>query len=80
MMISYPSFASYGYDMAYYFLKGLATFGTDFSNHLDEIETTPVQMGFKFERVNNWGGFINRKVFFVHLSNDYKVTKIDFDK
>ena len=80
MMISYPSFASYGYDMAYYFLKGLATFGTDFSNHLDEIETAPVQMGFKFERVNNWGGFINRKVFFVHLSNDYKVTKIDFDK
>ena len=57
-----------------------ASFGTDFSNHLDEIETTPVQMGFKFERVNNWGGFINRKVFFVHLSNDYKVTKIDFDK
>lgn len=80
MMISYPSFASYGYDMAYYFLKGLATFGTDFSNHLDEIETTPVQMGFKFERVNNWGGFINRKVFFIHLSNDYKVSKIDFDK
>lgn len=80
MMISYPSFASYGYDMAYYFLKGLATFGTEFSNHLDEIETTPVQMGFKFERVNNWGGFINRKVFFVHLSNDYKVSKIDFEK
>ena len=80
MMISYPSFASYGYDMAYYFLKGLATFGTDFSNHLDEIKTTPVQMGFKFERVNNWGGFINRKVFFVHLSNDYKVSKIDYDK
>ena len=80
MMISYPSFASYGYDTGYYFLKGIATYGKDFENHLNELRTDPVQMGFKFERVNNWGGFINRKVFFVHFSNDYKVDKIDFDK
>ena len=79
MMISYPSFASYGYDTGYYFLKGLATYGKDFENHLNDLQTDPVQMGFKFERVNNWGGFINRKVFFVHFSNDYKVEKIDFD-
>jgi len=80
MMVSYPSFASYGYDTGYYFLKGLSIYGKDFEDHLNELETEPVQMGFKFERVNNWGGFINRKVFFVHFSNDYKVEKIDFDK
>ena len=80
MMVSYPSFASYGYDTGYYFLKGLAVFGKDFENHLNDLSTDPVQMGFKFERVNNWGGFINRKVFFVHFSNNYKVEKIDFDK
>ena len=80
MMVSYPSFASYGYDTGYYFLKGLAVFGKDFENHLNDLRTDPVQMGFKFERVNNWGGFINRKVFFVHFSNNYKVEKIDFDK
>ena len=80
MMISYPSYASYGYDTGYYFLKGLAVYGKDFENHLNELETNPVQMGFKFERVNNWGGFINRKVFFIHFSNDYKVEKIDFDR
>ena len=80
MMISYPSFAPYGYDTGYYFLKGLATYGKDFENHLNDLDTEPVHMGFKFERVNNWGGFINRKVFFIHFSNDYKVEKIDFDK
>ena len=80
MLVSYPSFASYGYDTGYYFLKGIATYGKDLENHLNEIKTDPVQMGFKFERVNNWGGFINRKVFFVHFSNEYKVEKIDFDK
>lgn len=80
MMVSYPSFAPYGYDTGYYFLKGLATYGKDFENHLNDLQTDPVHMGFKFERVNNWGGFINRKVFFIHFSNNYKVEKIDYDK
>ncbi|MBO7437369.1 MAG: LysM peptidoglycan-binding domain-containing protein [Bacteroidaceae bacterium] len=80
MMISYPSFAPYGYDTGYFFLKGLATYGKDFENHLNDLETDPVHVGFKFERVNNWGGFINRKVFFIHFSNDYKVEKKDFDR
>ena len=80
MMISYPSYASYGYDTGYFFLKGLDKYGKDFENHLNDLDTDPVQMGFKFERVNNWGGFINRKVFFVHYSDTYQVEKIDFDK
>ena len=80
MLVSYPSFAPYGYDTGYYFLKGLSMYGKDLENHLNEIDTNPVHTGFKFERTNNWGGFINRKVFFVHFSNEYKVEKIDFDK
>ena len=80
MLISYPSYASYGYDAGYFFLKGLATYGKNLPDHLDDISFDPVQMGFKFERVNNWGGFMNRKVFFVHFSDDFKIEKIDFDK
>ena len=80
MMTSYPSYAPYGYDTGYYFLKGIALYGDKFEKNLDHIETDPVQMGFKFERVNNWGGFINRKVFFIHFSNEYTVGKIDFEK
>ena len=80
MMVSYPSFASYGYDTGYYFLKGLSRYGKSLPDNLNKLKTNPVQMGFKFERVNNWGGFINRKVFFIHLSDEYKVEKIDFDR
>ena len=80
MMVSFPNYASYGYDAGYYFLKGIALFGPNFEKNLDNIQTKPVQMGFKFDRVSNWGGFINRKVFFVHFSNEYKVEKIDFDR
>ena len=31
------------------------------------------------ERVNNWGGFINRKVFFVHFTKDFELIKLDFE-
>lgn len=76
---TYPNFAEYGYDMAYYFLKGLHQYGNDLSENLSNIRTQPVQMGFKFERASNWGGFINRKVFFVHLSNEFNAEKIEFE-
>ena len=75
----YPKYAILGFDIAYYFLKALNLYGTDIDNRIGEMEYDPIQTGFKFERVNNWGGFINRKVFFVHFSKDYQLQKIDFD-
>ena len=75
----YPKYAILGFDIGYYFLKALHLYGTDMENHLHEMRYEPIQTGFKFERVNNWGGFINRKVFFIHFSNDYQLQKIDFD-
>ena len=75
----YPKYAILGFDIGYYFLKAMHLYGTDMDNRLSEMEYSPIQTGFKFERVNNWGGFINRKVFFVHFSNEYELQKIDFD-
>ena len=76
----YPKYAILGFDIAYYFLKAMHLYGTDMPNRLNEMEYTPLQTGFKFERVNNWGGFINRKVFFVHFAKDYQLQTIDFDR
>ena len=75
----YPKYAILGFDITYYFLKAMHQYGTDMDSRLHEMKYQPLQTGFKFERVNNWGGFINRKVFFVHFSNDYKLETIDFD-
>jgi len=30
--------------------------------------------------VNNWGGFINKKVFFIHFTKDHELIKMDFDR
>ncbi|WP_287678461.1 LysM peptidoglycan-binding domain-containing protein [Bacteroides sp.] len=75
----YPKYGMLGYDTGYFFLKGLSKCGNKMEENLNSIQVTPIQTGFKFERVNNWGGFINRKVFFVHFSKDYELIKLDFE-
>ena len=75
----YPKYGMLGYDTGYFFLKGLSKYGNKMEENLNSIQVTPIQTGFKFERVNNWGGFINRKVFFVHFSKDYELIKLDFE-
>lgn len=79
MANTYPKYGMLGFDTGYFFLKGLAQKKDGLEDHLGEIQVTPIQTGFKFERVNNWGGFINRKVFFVHFSSDYELIKLDFE-
>lgn len=75
----FPKYGMLGFDTGYFFLKGLAQEGSQLENNLNRVQVTPIQTGFKFERVNNWGGFINRKVFFVHLTKDFELIKLDFE-
>ena len=75
----YPKYGMLGFDTGYYFLKGLSRYGTTFEENLKRFDVTSIQTGFKFQRVNNWGGFINRKVFFVHFTKNYELIKLDFD-
>lgn len=75
----FPKYGMLGFDTGYFFLKGLAQEGSQLESNLNKVQVTPIQTGFKFERVNNWGGFINRKVFFVHLTKDFELIKLDFE-
>lgn len=75
----YPKYGMLGFDIGYYFLKGLSQYGNKLEDNLDRMKVVPIQTGFKFERVNNWGGFINRKIFFVHFSQNYELVKLDFE-
>ena len=75
----FPKYAILGFDIGYYFLKALHLYGTDIDNRINEMQYVPIQTGFKFERVTTWGGFINRKVFFVHMSKEFELQTIDFD-
>ena len=76
---TYPKYGMLGFDMAYFFLQGLHKYGSDFEDNMNQMVVTPIQTGFKFERANNWGGFINRKVFFVNFTKNYELIKLDFE-
>ena len=75
----YPKFGMLGFDTGYFFLKGLSRYGSEFEKNMQGLNLVPIQTGFKFQRVNNWGGFINKKVFFVHFTKNYELVKLDFD-
>ena len=79
MSNTFPKYGMLGFDTAFFFLQGLAKYGNNFEENMNQMEVTPIQTGFKFERVNNWGGFINRKVFFVNFTKNYELIKLDFE-
>ncbi len=80
MIKTYPKYGMLGFDMGYFFLKALSQYGTGFEKHLSQMNyIRPIQTGFNFERTNNWGGFINKKVFFVNFSKNDELIKLDFE-
>lgn len=79
MANTHPKYGMMGFDTGFYFLKGLWEYGSDWEDNLLNLDFNPLQIGFKFQRVNSLGGFINKKVFFVHFTNNYEIRKINFD-
>lgn len=79
MANTFPKYGMLGFDTAFFFLQGLHKYGSNFEESMNKMQITPIQTGFKFERVNNWGGFINRKVFFVNFTKGYELIKLDFE-
>lgn len=77
---AWPCFGMLGYDTAYFFLKGLSAYGDALEQHVSEVATTPYQHKFKFQRVSNWSGFINREVEFIHYSPAHSIEIINLKK
>lgn len=75
----YPKYGMLGFDTGFFFLRGLSRYGSDFEKNMQFLDLVPIQTGFKFDRVNNWGGFINKKVFFVRFTKNYELVKLDYD-
>ena len=63
-----PRIGVYGFDSGMFFLKGLSRYGKAFGGEDTGVQT--IQNKFRFQRVSNWGGLVNRQMQFVHYSND----------
>ena len=72
---SYPKFGILGYDTGMFFINGLNEYGTAFVSNVGKVKHKGVQTDFKFERVNNWGGFINTNIYIVSFNSDFSISK-----
>ena len=76
----YPRYGMLGYDTGYFFLLAASLYGNQMYENINQTPFNPVQSDFKFERISEKDGFINKKFFFIHFSPEYYIDKIDFDK
>ena len=76
-MPSYPKYAMLGYDIGMYFMTAIHTFGLNFQNNLQQVNYASLQNGFRFERVNNWGGFLNTNLYMVNYRKDFTITRAE---
>jgi LysM repeat protein len=71
------SYAWQGYDIAYYFISGIAMHGKEFIEHPEIHRPDLLQTDFDFRRKNPEDGFENYKLFFIWYTKEYEVKLIN---
>lgn len=80
LFLTEPSEMSYawqGYDIAYYFMSGIALHGKDFTEHPEIHHPDLLQTDFDFRREKEGDGFENHKLFFIRYTKDYAIILIN---
>ena len=72
---TFPKFGILGYDTGMYFIRLINTYGSKFDTRINDLTYRGIQTDFQFERVNNWGGFINKNMYIISYNPDYTITK-----
>jgi len=74
---SESSYAWEGYDIAYYFLSGLAIHGKKFISNPDIHNPDLLQTSFQFRRKADGSGFENHKLYLIKFTNDMDIILLD---
>jgi LysM repeat protein len=74
------SYAWQGYDIAYYFLSGLAIHGKDFIAHPEMHYPDLLQAEYDFVRKEAVDGFEDQKLFLLHYTKEYEVRLVEEKK
>jgi LysM repeat protein len=67
------SYAWQGFDIAYYFMSGLAMHGRSFIEHPENHYPELLESDYDFKRKNSNDGFENQKLFMVRYTKNYQV-------
>ncbi len=71
---SFPTYAVAGYDIANYFIPGIASNDGDFNASVPEGKE--IQTPINLERVGNWGGFFNPSAYIIRYNPYGEIEKI----
>jgi len=71
----FPKYGILGYDTGMYFIQLINKYGSSFDSHVNDLRYTGIQTDFNFERVNNWGGFVNKNMYLINYNPDSSITK-----
>jgi LysM repeat protein len=74
------SFAWQGYDLAYYFISGIALFGKEFVAHPELHNPDLLQTEYDFQRKTATDGFENQKLYLIEYGKDYIVKLLNYNE
>lgn len=69
-------FSLQGFDVAYYFMSAMFTYGKDFRNCISDYPMELTQMNFGFERVSPVAGFMNKSLFITGYERNFDVLNL----
>jgi len=69
------NFGIQGYDVTMYFMTALTAFGPDFANCLPYLHLNQVQGNYHFEKVTQFGGYMNQGISLISYTTDYTVER-----
>ena len=76
MSQTYPRYAMLGFDTGMYFMSAICKLGAHFEDYLRQMPYKSLQTGLRFDtRTNNWGGFMNMNLYFVHYNKDLSIVR-----
>lgn len=79
----FPKYGILGFDTGWYFLNAISRTLSQPASvtlaNLSNYNCPTIQTGFRFERVSEVGGWINRKAYLIHIGRDGGVRRIDYD-
>ncbi|MDR3261922.1 MAG: LysM peptidoglycan-binding domain-containing protein [Tannerella sp.] len=75
--LSYPKYAMLGFDTGMFFISAISQYGANFESNINQLKYNSIQTGFRFERVNNWGGFINTNMYIVRFNRNFTITRTE---
>lgn len=75
MLDTYPKYGILGFDTGMFFIKAINQYGPAIYSNINNVKYNGIQTDFRFERINNWGGFINTNFYIIRFNPDYTITK-----